>query len=149
MVNWLSDEEQLSWRRFLRGYALVLEGVNQDLLNQSDLSINEYEVLVRLSESPDFQLRMSCLARDLVHSRSRLTHAIKRMEDRGLVRRHPCSEDRRGIVCQLTQEGYRTLVRAAPGHVESVRQHLLDHLTSEEFATLGEIFGKLIEKEEK
>lgn len=143
MTNWLSGPEQVAWRAFLTGQARVLEAINQDMATESGLTLNEYEVLVRLSESPGHELRMSHLADNLVHSRSRLTHTVKRLEQEGFVHREPCPQDRRGIVCHLTDAGLSKLEQAAPKHVDSVRAALLERLTSEEFLQLGQIFSKL------
>ncbi len=143
MANWLNQSEQKAWRAFLTGQARVLEAINQDMVNDSGLTLNEYEVLVRLSESPDHRLRMSNLAENLVHSRSRLTHTVKRLEEVGYVCRTRCPEDRRGIICCLTEEGFSKLEHAAPMHVDSVRKHLVDHFTTEEFLELGKLFAKV------
>ncbi len=145
MVEWLNDKQQESWRSFLTGQAIVLDAINQDLISESKLTLNEYEVLVRLSEAPKRQLRMSYLAENLVHSRSRLTHTVKRLEKDGFVTREPCPDDRRGIICKLTDEGFSKLEKAAPGHVASVRENLLDALDEGEFLELGRILGKLID----
>ena len=145
MVEWLSEKEQAAWRSFLTGQALVLDAINQDLSADSGLTLNEYEVLVRLSESPDRQLRMSHLAENLVHSRSRLTHTVKRLEKAGFVSREPCPDDRRGIICKLTDEGFAKLEQTAPQHVDSVRRHLISHLEPEEFLEFGRVLKKLID----
>ncbi|QOQ39316.1 MarR family winged helix-turn-helix transcriptional regulator [Trueperella pecoris] len=145
MANWLSQPEQEAWRSFLTGQATILDKVNQDMANDSGLTLNEYEVLVRLSESEDRKLRMSNLAENLVHSRSRLTHTVKRLEQAGFVRREPCPHDRRGIICQLTNEGYAKLEEAAPKHVDSVRRHFVDLLETPEFLELGRAFRKVID----
>ena len=143
-MNWLDSDQQVSWRNFLTGQALVMDAINQDMVRDSELTLNEYEVLVRLSESPGKQLRMSSLAQNLVHSRSRLTHTVKRLENAGFVHREHCAEDGRGILCKLTAAGLNKLTAAAPPHVDSVRSHLVDRLSDEEFAALGKIFGKLV-----
>ncbi|MFY9263372.1 MAG: MarR family transcriptional regulator [Actinomycetaceae bacterium] len=147
-VRWLDDAEQHAWRSFLRGQALVLEGINSDVVENSALTLNEYEVLVRLSECEDRRTRMSNLAKDLVHSRSRLTHTVSRLEKAGYVERFPCPDDRRGIICGLTDAGFERLANAAPDHVESVRARMIDRLEREEFLELGRIFAKLVASEE-
>lgn len=143
MANWLTEPEQRAWRSFLTGQARVLEAINQDMVTDSGLTLNEYEVLVRLSESPERRLRMSNLAEHLVHSRSRLTHTVKRLEGAGYVERTRCPEDRRGIVCHLTESGFAKLEQAAPRHVDSVRKNLVDCLSTKEFLQLGELFAKI------
>jgi DNA-binding MarR family transcriptional regulator len=98
-------------------------------------------VLVRLSEAPGRTLRMSELAGELAHSRSRLTHTVRRMEAAGLVERAPCLEDARGVNCTMTETGWQRLVAAAPAHVASVRARLVDVLTPEQMAALGDAMG--------
>src|SRR5690625_128010 len=99
--------------------------------------MNEYEILVRLSEAPERRVRMSVLAEHLVHSRSRLTHTIARMQRQGWVDRAPCAEDGRGVEAVLTDRGYETIVVAAPGHVASVRRHVVGGVTPVRLAALG------------
>ena len=137
-VRWLSAEQQAQWRAFRDGNALLNDALARQLDADSGLSLGEYEVLVRLSEAPGRTLRMSELADGLAHSRSRLTHTIRRMEEQGLVERAPCVEDARGVNCTMTEKGWQVLVAAAPSHVQSVRDHLVDVLTPEQFAALGD-----------
>ncbi|GIG22194.1 MarR family transcriptional regulator [Cellulomonas chitinilytica] len=137
-VQWLTAEQQVLWRSFLVGTQRLADVLAHELEAQSGLSSHEYEVLVRLSESPGRTLRMAQLADHLAHSRSRLTHTIRRMEQSGLVVRAACTEDARGVNCTMTDHGWDVLVAAAPGHVQSVRDHLVDILTDEQFRALGE-----------
>lgn len=137
-VRWLTADEQVSWRSFLEGSARLHDALAHALERETGLSIHEYEVLVRLSEAPGRTRRMSELADGLAHSRSRLTHTVRRMEDAGLVVRTPCASDARGVNCAMTERGWTTLVAAAPVHVQSVRDHLVDVLTPEQFRALGE-----------
>lgn len=137
-VRWLSADQQRDWRAFRDGTVLLLDALGRDLEERSGLSLHEYEVMVRLSEAPGRTLRMSQLATDIAHSRSRLTHTISRMESAGLVSRVACSEDARGVNCVLTEKGWAALVAAAPGHVASVRAHLVDVLSGEQLVALGD-----------
>jgi len=137
-VRWLTQQEQLDWRAFRDGTVRLLDALAHELDAKSGLSPHEYEVLVRLSEAPERTQRMSGLAGDLAHSRSRLTHTIRRMEERGLVVRSACTADARGVDCAMTELGWTTLVAAAPLHVQSVRDHLVDVLTPEQFRALGD-----------
>ena len=137
-VRWLAEAEQRYWRAFLLGSAQLTESLSRQLELDSGVSLSEYEILVRLSESPERTLRMSDLAASLVHSRSRLTHTVSRMESRGLVLRATCVDDGRGVNCVMTDAGFALLDGAAPGHVRAVRRHLVDLLTPEQFAALGE-----------
>ena len=144
MPGWLSPEEQRSWRAWLSATTLLADQLNRELQSQHGLTGADYEILVRLSESPD--RRMSDLAACTLASRSRLSHQIDRMVEAGLVTRETCSEDRRGSFAALTDGGWETLVEAAPAHVASVRAHLVDVLTSEEFAALGRACQKVSDR---
>ncbi len=136
-VRWLSPDQQRAWRSYLTGSAMLIEALSRQLDADSGLSLSEYEVLVRLSEAEDRVLRMSQLAMSLVHSRSRLTHTVVRLERRGLVRRETCAADGRGVNCVLTDAGFQALREAAPGHVRMVRAALVDVLTDEQLEALG------------
>jgi DNA-binding MarR family transcriptional regulator len=137
-MRWLTTEQQDHWRAFLVGTARLNDALGRQLEHDSDLSLSEYEVLVRLSESPDRTLRMSLLADELAHSRSRVTHTVRRLESAGLVRRGACAGDGRGVNCTMTDEGYARLESAAPGHVRAVRTNLVDVLTDDQLRALGE-----------
>jgi DNA-binding MarR family transcriptional regulator len=137
MTRWLNEDEQRSWRAWISVSLLLQDRLNRDLQAQHGLTMADYEILVRLSEVPDRRMRMSDLAKMTLSSRSRLSHQIDRMEKAGLVERQLCTDDRRGAFAVLTSHGWSTLVAAAPDHVASVREHLVDQLTCEEFAALG------------
>lgn len=136
-VKWLSESEQRSWRAILRGTRL-LETALDNALHESGLQLSEYEIISMLSEAPGLRLRMSALADLVVQSRSRVTHTAARLEKRKWVRRESCLEDRRGVELVLTEAGLRAVQDMARTHVASVRRHLLDALTPEQFAALGE-----------
>lgn len=112
--------------------------LNRDLQEQHGLTGTDYQILVELSESPQRRMRMSTLADRTQLSRSRLSHQIDRMARADLVTRELCSQDGRGMFAVLTDHGWDTIRTAAPDHVESVRRHLLDRLTPEQFAAFGE-----------
>lgn len=145
MVTWLSEQEQVQWRAWLSAGTLLIDALSRDLQASHDMTMADYEILVRLSESPDHRMRMSELAEATLSSRSRLSHQIDRMEKQGLVARQACDDDRRGYFATLTKQGYATLVDAAPAHVSSVRARLVDVLTAEEFRALGAASQKLLD----
>lgn len=141
--RWLSVDDQIVWRDYLRATMEIGDGLDKDLARTHGLSMNEYEVLVVLSEQPSRSIRMSTLADQLANSRSRLTHTVRRMEQRGLVAREASQDDGRGVNCTLTDKGFEVLAEAAPDHVESVRRHIFDKLTRTEARQLGAILAKL------
>jgi DNA-binding MarR family transcriptional regulator len=143
-TRWLDDEEQRTWRSFLTANRLLLDRIDRQLQQDSGLPHTYYEILVRLSEAPDRTLRMSELASSSLSSRSRLSHAVARLEEAGWVRRRACPTDRRGSFAELTDEGMAQLEAAAPGHVESVRRYLFDPLSREQQAALHGICDALV-----
>lgn len=145
-VEWLSHDEQQAWRTFLYGVNLLMENISTALEQDPrfDLSLDEYEILVRLSEAPEGRIRMSGLADQVVHSRSRLTHTVARLEKRGILERVRCSGDGRGREAVLTEAGAELLRQAAPVHVASVRERLLDAVGTEDLLELGRIMARTI-----
>jgi DNA-binding MarR family transcriptional regulator len=138
-TRWLSAEEQEMWRSFMAACRLLFSGVDAQLQRDAGMPLAYYEILVHLSEAPGHALRMSQLAEATAASKSRASHAVARLEERGWVRRVDCPTDRRGQVAELTAEGYAALAAAAPGHVEQVRGTLFDPLTPEQVAQLQAI----------
>jgi DNA-binding MarR family transcriptional regulator len=137
--RWLDDDEQRTWRAFITGVRMLFEQLDRELQRDAGIPHTYYEILVRLSEAPDRALRMSQLADRTDSSRSRLTHAVDRLAERGWVRRQDCPTDRRGQLAVLTEAGMDTLRAAAPIHVEGVRAHLFDQLTPEQVGQLRTI----------
>ncbi len=144
--RWLSESQQRAWRAYLLGTTLLTERLDRDLRDKHGLSMPEYEILVRLSESPDHALRMADLADSVKNSRSRITHTVKRLECSGFVVRRTCESDGRGVIAMLTADGFHKLATAAPDHVDSVRTSLIDGLSDEEVAVLGRVFGAVAER---
>lgn len=138
--HWLDDGQQRAWRAYLLGTTLLLDRLDDDLRRHHGASMVEYEILVRLSES-DGRLRMAQLADALAHSRSRVTHTIKRMEDAGLVQRTDSPEDKRGVVAVMTDAGRALLEEMAPTHVEGVRDHFVDIADPGDLEALGRLMN--------
>ncbi|MEV4996531.1 MarR family winged helix-turn-helix transcriptional regulator [Streptomyces niveus] len=147
--RWLTEAEQRAWQAYRRMFLLLNAQLARDLAQDSGLSDADYDVLSALGASPDRRRRVSELADRMLWSRSRLSHHLARMQQRGLVVREECATDGRGAVVVLTDEGTRTIEQAAPPHVESVRRHFIDLLSPEQieaFATIGEtVVGRLTE----
>ena len=136
-VRWLTAAEVDSWLSVVRLMTWLPWSIDQQLRRDSNLGMVEYQVMARLSQSPERTLRMSSLA-DLANaSLSRLSHLVKRLEERGLVRREPDPADGRFTNAILTDEGFQTLAAAAPGHVAHVRSLVIDVLSPEQLRRLG------------
>ena len=137
--RWLTPAQARAWLGYRRMRALFDLQVARDLAKDSGLSEADYDVLSNLSESDQHMLRLTDLATHMLWSKSRLSHHVTRMQQRGLVSRQNCPSDGRGAVLTLTRAGWQAITAAAPPHVESVRRHFIDLLTAEQIRVLGEI----------
>ena len=144
-ARWLDEEEQRTWRAFLTAAQLLFDELDRQLQRDSSLPHTYYEILVRLSEAPQRTLRMSQLAERSQSSKSRLSHAVARLEAAGWVMRKECPTDRRGQLAVLTDNGFAALAAAAPGHVEAVRSRLFDALSPEQVSQLRAISEAVVE----
>jgi DNA-binding MarR family transcriptional regulator len=142
--RWLSAEEEGAWRAIAKVLVTLPWAIECQLQRDADLSFLQYHVLARLSEDPDHTLRMSELAMLTDASLSRLSHLVKRLEARGLVRREPDAADGRFTNAIMTAAGYKLLVASAPGHVARVRSLVIDALTPAELRELHETAERLL-----
>jgi DNA-binding MarR family transcriptional regulator len=142
--RWLNVEEMRAWRAYVVGKTLLDSQLNRDLQEEHQLALADYELLVRLSEAPGGQVRMSTLAEQVASSKSRISHQVGRMEKAGLVRRQECPGDRRGVFAVLTNHGQEVLRSAAPTHVRGVRGNLIDLLSEQERLVLAEVFERVM-----
>jgi DNA-binding MarR family transcriptional regulator len=143
-TRWLDPEEQKAWRAWLYSTLLLQDRLDRELTHQTGISHAYYEILVALSETPQRAMRMSELADRCLSSRSRLSHAVSRLEERGWVRRQVCESDGRGQLAVLTDEGFAALEAAAPVHVSGVRTHLFDQLSPQQVENLRDIGETLL-----
>jgi DNA-binding MarR family transcriptional regulator len=142
--RWLDADEQRAWRAWLYSSQLLQDRLDRELTHATGISHAYYEILVALSETEGRMMRMSELADRCLSSRSRLSHAVSRLEERGWVRRQLCPEDGRGQLAVLTDDGFAALEAAAPIHVEGVRTHLFDQLSPEQVAAMRDIGETLL-----
>ena len=142
--RWLDAEEQRAWRAWLYSGQLLQDRLDRELTHATGISHAYYEILVALSETESRMMRMSELADRCLSSRSRLSHAVSRLEERGWVRRQVCPDDGRGQLAVLTDDGFAALEAAAPVHVEGVRSHLFDQLSAEQVAAMRDIGETLL-----
>ena len=143
--RWLDDDESRTWIAWILSTRLLWDELERDLQRDAAMPFSYYEILVMLSDSPGRSRRMSDLADATQSSRSRLSHAITRLESLGWVRRDTCPSDRRGALAVLTDAGFAALEAAAPDHVESVRRHLFDQLSPTQLVQLREISDALLD----
>ena len=142
--RWLDEDERAAWLRLIAVVELLPSALDAQLRRDSQLTHFDYYVLAMLSESPERTLRMTALAARTNATLPRLSHVVRRLEDRGLVERFPCPQDGRATNARLTTAGWEAVVAAAPGHVEAVRRHVLDPLTPAQVRQLREICDALL-----
>jgi DNA-binding MarR family transcriptional regulator len=144
-TRWLTPDQQRTWRAYLRASAQLQERLDHDLQHDAGMPLAYYQILAMLSEAPERTMRMSDLAAITSSSRSRLSHAVDRLEENGWVQRVSCPSDKRGAFAVLTEDGYAVLAAAAPLHVASVRRHLFDRLSQAQIDQLEAISRALTE----
>ncbi|MEQ4725310.1 MarR family transcriptional regulator [Nonomuraea sp. B19D2] len=143
-MKWLTEDEQRAWRAFGTATRLLTERLDRDI-QAAGMPLTYYELLVMLSEAPDRTLRMAELAKWTRTKPSRISHAVGKLEQAGWVRREHFAADRRGWLAVLTDEGFEALQAAAPRHVASVRDNLIDVLSPEQLRQLEEIGRTLLD----
>ncbi|MEV7329233.1 MarR family transcriptional regulator [Micromonospora sp. NPDC093244] len=144
-TRWLDEREDRAWRGYRRMRRLLDLELARELTQDAGLSEPDYDVLSDLSETPQGRLRLSELADRMLWSRSRLSHHLTRMQQRGLVTREECPDDARGAIVVLTPAGRDAIEAAAAGHVTAVRQHFLDLLTPAEVEALGAFTHRVVD----
>ena len=141
---WLSEDQQLLWRRWLRLNSLLPVVLHRELQADAGISLSDFEVLVALTDTLEGRVRVSDLARELNWERSRVSHHVTRMERRGLVERSECSDDGRGAWVVLTEHGRSAIERAAPGHARAVRRLIFDDLSPDELAVMSGVIDTVL-----
>jgi DNA-binding MarR family transcriptional regulator len=144
--RWLDDQESHTWRSFHAMQSDLSTALERQLSQESGLSSADYELLVVLSETEGHRLRARELRNQVSWDRSRLAHQVRRMEQRGLLRRTECETDARGTMVELTEDGLRAIQNAAPGHLAAVRRYFVDLLTPEELVMLGEVSQRVTKR---
>jgi len=141
---WLDDRQQQVWRRWLAVETLLPAALHRELQADAGLSLQDFAVLVQLTEHTDGRLRVTDLAKALTWEKSRASHHLTRMESRGLVERRACPEDGRGSFVGVTDAGRRAIEAAAPGHVQEVRSLVFDGLSDDELDVLDTVLTRVV-----
>lgn len=144
MSRWLTEDEQRAWRGLVRMTSQLNVRLNRQLQEEYGVSLADYEVLVVLSEAPGARRRVFEIVGMLAWEQSRVSHQLARMQRRGLVARQECPSDARGAFAVLTEAGRATIERAAPAHVETVRNLVFDGLTPGQLAALAELTARVL-----
>ena len=132
----LTDEQQETWFAYMRVMLRLNYEMNRQLQGDSHVSLQDYDVLNALADSPGQRLQLTELATRIGWELSRLSHHLRRMSARGLVRRVPSEHDGRATDAVLTADGRRVLREATPGHAALVRQMFFDGLDPDLLAPL-------------
>jgi len=148
-TRWLDEDERRAWLRLAGVMLKLAPALDSQLQRDSDMTHFDYLCLAMLSEADERTLRMSELAGRVNASLSRLSHVVKKIEQRGWVERFPCADSRRVTMVRLTAKGWEVLVEAAPGHVETVRSLVFDGLDRDDLEALERIAGHVVEQIEK
>lgn len=138
-VRWLTEREERAWRGLQYMQARLVGELARQLTSESGLSYPDYVVLVALTDRPDGRMRLFELGKFLDWEKSRLSHHLTRMANRGLITKEPCDEDRRGAFIVITAQGRSAIAAAAPGHLASVRRLFIDLLTPAQIDAMAEI----------
>jgi DNA-binding MarR family transcriptional regulator len=142
--RWLTAAQMSAWKKLIAVAELLPGTLESQLRRDADLSHFEYFTMAMLSEAPERTLRMTALASQTNSTLARLSHVVSRLESRGFVRREPCAQDRRATNAVLTSMGWSKVVAAAPGHVATVRQGVIDSLTAADVVDLDRIMGRIL-----
>ena len=138
-ARWLNEREAAAWRGLLRMHSQLTAELARRLATESPLPYSDYEVLVALTDRPDGRLRVFELAEALGWEKSRASHHIARMAERGFVKKVPCPTDRRGAYVDITARGRRRIEAAAPGHVAAVRELFIDRLNAAQLDAVAQV----------
>lgn len=141
------DERMLgAWQTLLRAHHALVQRMSAELEHEHDLPLAWYEVLLRLTRAPGERMRMQELAGSTYFSPSGMTRLVDRMCDAGLVERHVCETDRRGINVVLTPAGKDRLRTASATHLRSIQQHFAAPLSAAEADTLADALGRVADR---
>jgi DNA-binding MarR family transcriptional regulator len=145
-TRWLTPEQLRAWKKLVAVVEILPGILDTQLQHDADLTHFEYFTMAMLSEAPDRTLRMTSLASATNSTLPRLSHVVSRLEKRGFVERNPCPTDRRATNATLSEAGWEKVVATAPGHVDTVRENVIDPLTAADVADVDRVMGALLRK---
>jgi DNA-binding MarR family transcriptional regulator len=143
-TRWLTPEQLRAWKKFVAVVEILPGVLDSQLQRDAEVTHFEYFTMAMLSEAPARTLRMTSLASATNSTLPRLSHVVSRLEKRGYVDRAPCPDDRRATNATLTEAGWQKVVATAPGHVDTVRENVIDPLSAADIADLDRIMGELL-----
>lgn len=147
--RWLNPTEERVWRRYRRMVTLLEGRLATELAEATGLSMADYTVLSNLVEAEGRRFTVTALAEHMQWSQSRLSHQLRRMEERGLITRRRDETDGRNAVVELTRPGVRAIAAASPIHLSGVRKHMIDRLEPAQLAAFGAAVDAILGSLEK
>ncbi|MGW6455250.1 MarR family winged helix-turn-helix transcriptional regulator [Streptomyces sp. NPDC055078] len=138
-TEYLDEREGRAWRSYLQMHSALTARTGRHLARESGLSVADYEILVTLASSPEGRMSSQEVRCGLAWEKSRLSHQVRRMEQRGLVVREVNPADARSAVLCLTARGREVIDEAVPRHMNHVRAHFISLLSPEELELLARI----------
>lgn len=147
--RWLDDDEVTAWIALSGLMFRLPAALDAQLLRDNNLTFFDYMVISMLSMKPERRMRLSDLAGAVYSSLSRLSNVVKRLEQRGVLRREPDPENARYTQAVLTDAGWDLVVRAAPGHVEAVRHYVIDGLDKDQIEVIRQVACHVARKVEE
>lgn len=139
------DPRLRGWRALLMGNAMLIRKLEEELREETGMSLPEYSALLQLAETPDRRKRMAELADGMVVTRGGVTRLIERLETDGLVERGPCASDGRGTEAILTEAGLERLRAASKVHLRGIDDYYFERVSEEDQETVGRVMSDVIE----
>ena len=136
-----------AWVSFLRAHAAVTRALNAELVAEHGLTLNDYEVLLRLAHAPDRRLRRVDLAERVLLTASGITRLLEGLERAGFVRKARCDSDGRVVYAELTQKGYEKLRASSSTHLDGIDRVFAGRFSEDERRTLADLLGRLAAEE--
>ncbi len=136
-------EQMRIWRGYVETAEILHSRLGKQFQSESGISSSDYAIMVTLSEEAGWRLRPSELANRIEWDRSRLSHHLKRMEKRGLIRYETCPTDSRGSFIVLTDDGFKDFRRSSIPHLQFVKELFIDALNDDELAHVDAVTSTL------
>jgi len=140
-----NDPKSRAWPVFLATHSRLMERIEDALAGAKLPPLAWYDVLWELEKAPTQRLRMHELAERIVLSRSHLTRLADRLEAAGLLHREPCSDDRRGSFCVITQAGLDARATMWPVYGEQIEVLFARHLSAAEAEVLVKAMTRMLQ----
>jgi DNA-binding MarR family transcriptional regulator len=143
MIRRVPEPHLSAWKALLRSHAKAIGQIEEDLVKVGAVPLTSYDVLLELSSTPNYRLRMADLAERVVLSRSGLTRLVERLEREGYLLRENTPQDRRGVEAVLTEEGLAALKAAWPVYAKGINSYFAQFLSNEEAGQLEALLGRI------